>query len=268
MMPEDAISAPRPRAGLKLAPMSVPKASDVLVEELRERILSGELSEGTALPPERDLVEQTGMSRTTVREALRILEVQGLLRISAGRAGGAFVRRADAASVVSSVGTLIRSRRIRLSGLLEARAAIEPICAQLAATHRTDADLAALDAANTAFANAGGDFSGSLQANVDWHLAVATATHNELIAAFFSALSQPIYQSTDNAAYGTPESRQVTLRAHRSITDAIREGDAAAAVRRMSRHLHLYAATVSAEAMNDDVVVSVDVDSVDSAQGT
>src|SRR5205807_9560367 len=58
-----------------------------------ERILRGDFPEGTALPPERELVSQTRMSRTTVREALRILEVQGLVRIKTGRAGGAYVYR-------------------------------------------------------------------------------------------------------------------------------------------------------------------------------
>ena len=80
--------------------MEVPKASDVLANGLRERILSGEFPEGTPLPPERELVTQTRMSRTTVREALRILEVQGLVRIKAGRAGGAFVQRAVLKSVI------------------------------------------------------------------------------------------------------------------------------------------------------------------------
>src|ERR1700685_1304156 len=76
------------RAPLKLAPMEVPKASDVLANELRERILNGEFAEGMALPPERELVAQTRMSRATVREALRILQVQGLGRIKASRGGG------------------------------------------------------------------------------------------------------------------------------------------------------------------------------------
>src|ERR1700690_2277313 len=91
------------RAQLKLAPMEVPKASDVLANELRERILDGEFAEGMALPPERELVAQTRMSRATVREALRILQVQGLVRIKAGRAGGTFVQRPGRDSVAKSV---------------------------------------------------------------------------------------------------------------------------------------------------------------------
>src|SRR4029453_5222835 len=81
------------RVAVQLTPMQVPKASDVLADDLRERILRGEFPEGTALPPERELVTQTNMSRTPGREALRILEVQGLVRIKTGRAGGAFIQR-------------------------------------------------------------------------------------------------------------------------------------------------------------------------------
>jgi GntR family transcriptional repressor for pyruvate dehydrogenase complex len=81
------------RPPVRLTPLPVPKASDVLADDLRERILLGEVPEGTALPTERDLVAQTHMSRATVREALRILEVQGLIRIKTGRAGGAFVQK-------------------------------------------------------------------------------------------------------------------------------------------------------------------------------
>jgi DNA-binding FadR family transcriptional regulator len=225
--------------------MDVPKASDILVEELRERILRGELAEGTALPPERELVVQTRMSRTTVREALRILEVQGLVRIRAGRAGGAFVQRPGNESVTSSLSLLIRGRQIRLAAVLETREAIEPICAQLAAEHRTDADITALKAANAPIGDPNSSLVDFLQANVDWHVAVATATHNELIAAFMTALSHAIYTSTENEGFVDAEVRKVTARAHTSITQAIEKRDTAAAVRRMSRHVHTYAAAVA-----------------------
>src|SRR6478609_7890555 len=100
------------RSSIRLSPLEVPKASDVLANELRERILSGDYVEGTPLPPERELVVQTKMSRTTVREALRILEVQGLVRIKAGRAGGAFVQRPGEQSMADTVALLIRGRQI------------------------------------------------------------------------------------------------------------------------------------------------------------
>ncbi|MGQ4600946.1 FCD domain-containing protein [Nocardia sp. R6R-6] len=224
--------------------MAVPKASDVLATELRERILSGEFEDNTPLPPERELVIQTRMSRTTVREALRILEVQGFVRIKAGRNGGAFVRRPGEQSMADSVALLIRGQRIRLAALLETREAIEPFCARLAALNRTDADLVALGAANDAIADAGADLDKFLQANVDWHIGVSQASHNELLTGLMIALSRAIYTATANEGFVDEEVRATTLRAHRSVTRAIRDRDPDAAVRRMTRHVHNYAKAV------------------------
>ncbi|WP_205346876.1 FadR/GntR family transcriptional regulator [Pseudonocardia broussonetiae] len=235
------MAAENARSTIRLSPMEVPKASDVLANELRERILSGEYPEGTPLPPERELVVQTRMSRTTVREALRVLEVQGLVRIKAGRAGGAFVQSPGQESVATTLDLLIRGRRIRLASVHETREAIEPSCARLAALHRTTGDLQRLDAANEAIA-AGGSLESFLQANVDWHVGVATAGHNEILTGIMIALSRAIYTVTHNAGFVDDEVRDITVRAHRSVTRAIRDRDPDAAVRRMSRHVHAYAA--------------------------
>jgi DNA-binding FadR family transcriptional regulator len=237
------------RDQVQLTPLPVPKASDVLADDLRERILRGDFREGTALPPERELVIQTRMSRATVREALRILEVQGLVRIRTGRAGGAFVQRPDEESMANSVSLLIRGQRIRLAALLETREAVEPASARLAAKYRTDADLAGLDAANEVLAGLAADpgndsLAEFLRANVDWHVAVATASHNELLTGFMIALSRAIYASTDNRGFVDAQVRATTVRAHLSVTKAIRDHDGDAAVRRMARHLHTYAEAV------------------------
>ena len=239
----------------QLSRIDVPKASDVLVHELRERILRGEYPEGSALPPERELVTQTKMSRTTVREALRILEVQGLVRIRAGRAGGAFVRQPDHDSVANSVSLLIRGRRIRMGAVLETREAIEPVCAQLAAVHRTDDDLARLRTINARIADPKSSLAEFLQANVDWHVGVATATKNELIAAFMIALSRAIYSSTDNESFVDAEVRAIAAQAHNSILAAIEKRDAVAAGRRMTRHVHSYTAAVAAVDRRTEIVV-------------
>jgi DNA-binding FadR family transcriptional regulator len=224
--------------------MQVPKASDVLANDLRERILRGEFPSGTALPPERELVSQTQMSRTTVREALRILEVQGLVVIKTGRSGGAFVQQPGGDAVASSVSLLIRGQQLRLTALLETREAIEPACAALAAKYRTDDDIVALDAANATLGDLDIPLEQFLQANVDWHLAVAFASHNELLTGFMTALSNAIYNSTENTAFVDDEVRKTTYRAHKTITDAIRAGDSAAATRRMTKHVHGYAEAV------------------------
>src|ERR1700736_3260317 len=179
-MEPGATNSARARSSVLLKPVDVPKASDVLARELRERILSGELTEGTALPAERELVKQTQMSRATVREALRILEVQNLVRVRAGRAGGAFVQKPTTKSMASSVSMLIRGRRIKLADLMETREALEPFCAELAARKRTEDELAAVDGANKNIPEPNTDLPAFLQANLDWHVGVAMASHNEL----------------------------------------------------------------------------------------
>jgi GntR family transcriptional repressor for pyruvate dehydrogenase complex len=256
MMEPGATNSAPTRSTVLLKPVDVPKASDVLARELRERILSGELVEGTALPAERELVKQTQMSRATVREALRILEVQNLVRVRAGRAGGAFVQRLTSKSMASSVSMLIRGQRIKLADLMETREALEPFCAELAARNRTDDDLAVLNQANKDIADPEADLSAFLQANLDWHVGVAVAGHNELLIGFMTALSHAIYTGTENPAFVDEDVRAVTARAHRSITTAIRSRDTEAASRRMRRHVHSYAK--AALAMDEREAIAVD----------
>ncbi len=225
------------RSKIRLSPLDVPKASDVLANELREKILSGEFPEGTPLPPERELVVQTRMSRTTVREALRVLEVQNLVRIKAGRAGGAFVQRPGQDSVADSLELLIRGRRIRPASVHETREAIEPSCARLAALNRTTGDLQRLEAADAAIGSSG-TLEAFLQADVDWHVGVATASHNEILTGIMIALSRAVHTVTHTTGLVNDEVRAITLRAHRSVARAIKDKDQDAAGRRMGRHLH------------------------------
>lgn len=223
-----------------LSPMHVPKASDVLAGDLRERILRGDFPVDTALPTQRALVTQTQLSRATVHEALRILEVQGLVEIRAGRAGGAFVKSLGQDSVANSVSLLIRGRRIGMVRLLETRAAIEPSCAEMAARHRSTADLDALERANDALA-ADGKLEDFLAANIDWHVAVASASGSEILGGFLQALTRSVYVAAHNQGFVDVAVRRVTERAHRRVTAAIRDQDPDAARRRMGRHVHAYA---------------------------
>lgn len=219
-------------------------ASEDLARALTERILAGEFDEGTALPTERALVEQTGAGRTTVREALRVLESRGLVAIRLGRAGGAFVRRPDEESLASTVGLVIRGQGLDPAVVHETREAIEPSCAELAARHRDDADLAHLERAGAAM-DAAGDHEAVLAANLEWHLAVADASHNEILVGLMRALSTAIHDATDDEDVVDDRARAATRAEHRAIVAAIRAGDAAAARRRMARHVHGAAAALT-----------------------
>jgi GntR family transcriptional regulator, transcriptional repressor for pyruvate dehydrogenase complex len=248
--------------------VAVPKASDILAEQLRARILSGELPTGTPLPPERSLVESTGLSRTTVREALRILEIQGLLSTRPGRNGGSVVRLPDAAGVSDSLDVFIQGRRIRLDALLETREAIEPLCAALAAGQRDPARLAELDAVNRRMATVIDDIPAYLEANVAWHVAVARASGNELLAAFMSAISRAIHASTDDADFNSLEVRRIALRAHERVTEAIAAGDAPSARRRMARHVCGFASALREEHPGDDIDLDAPARAVPAVNGS
>jgi len=170
--------------------------------------------------------------------------VQGLLNIRTGRAGGAFVQRPGHESVARSIGLLIQGRRIQLAALVECRELIEPGCAQLAAKHRTDADLARLAEPDAALSDSGTGTSSFLGANIDWHLAVGAAGHNELLTAFTTATSRAICTSADVQGFADENVRRSTVRAHRAITKAIRRRDPVGAARQMRVHVHAYAEAI------------------------
>jgi GntR family transcriptional repressor for pyruvate dehydrogenase complex len=227
---------------LDIKQISVPKAADVLADQLREQILKGELPAGTDLPKERELREKAGLSRATVREALRILEGEGLIATRIGRNGGSAVARPTSATIERSVGIFIRSQRIRLEAVLETRAAIEPSSARYAALHRTDEDLVELDRCHAELerASAANDVPAYVKANLEWHVQVVRASHNELLIAFISAVSQPMYEATDLEGFNSPEVRNAAIQAHRRVMAALRAGDGDAAARRMERHIGAY----------------------------
>lgn len=231
---------------LKLEPIVVPKTSDVLAGELRRKILGGALAPGAALPAERELVSQTGLSRGSVREALRILEAEGLVSTRPGRQGGSVARKPGDDSLAKYIGLFVHGRGISLLSLLQAREAIEPSLAALAARNRTREELAELVAATQRVEAAFPNTPLFLAENVNWHIAIAAASHNELLRAFIVGLSSLIYKASAIENFATEDVRQVVMRAHRRILDAIEAKDAEAARRRMARHLAALTADVQA----------------------
>lgn len=241
-------------AKLDITQVNVPKAADVLAGILREKILTGDLDEGMQLPNERDLGDQSGLSRASVREALRILEGEGLIATRVGRSGGSAVVRPSSATIERSVGIFIRGQRIRLDAVLETRAAIEPPSARFAALHRTDADLEEIfnSHAKLEQASAAGDIPAYVRANLDWHVQVVRASHNELLIAFIAAVSQSVYVATDLDGFNSVEVRNSVIKAHRRVMDAIVAGDGDAAARRMDRHVAAYITDVKQTQTNHD----------------
>jgi GntR family transcriptional repressor for pyruvate dehydrogenase complex len=235
----------------------MPKAADALADRLRDEILSGRLAEGDVLPVERDMALRSNLSRGSVREALLTLTKEGLVSVRPGRAGGAFVRRPDTSAVEHSLRILIEGGRAPFGALLEVREALEPAAAELAASRRTDEDLVAIDGASSRLMQSLDDATDFLQCNVQWHLAVAGASHNELLVALMGALSAAIYRGTDIREFHSDGVRRATIRAHDRVVELVRAGDASGARRAMQQHVHAYRTAVEER----DVAGDVDLDS-------
>lgn len=231
---------------VRLWPIVVPKTSDVLASELRRQILTGVLPPGASLPAERDLVTQTGLSRGSVRDALRILEVENLVITRPGRYGGSVANKPDAESLKRSISIFVHGRGITLLSLLQTREAVEPALASLAAKNRSDVELQHLidvtERVESAFMNT----PQFLRENVEWHLAIAAASHNELLRAFMHSISNMVYKATAMENFATESVRKQVTHAHRRILEAIVAQDASLAERRMA--LHLAAVTAACRA--------------------
>lgn len=227
-------------ADSRVGMLEVPKSCDVLADRLRLQIFSGAFAPGDPLPPERDLVTETGLSRGSVREALRILEAQGLVRTRPGRHGGSFVCQPSEHLLTQQVDSFARGRGVSTQTLIEAREALEPTLAQLAALNRDNDDLAALEAITVRMEALVNDIPGFIAENVQWHWALAVASHNELLRAFMASIAGLIHEASRSEHVAAAEVRRLVLKAHRSILRAIRLRDGDAARRRMERHVKAY----------------------------
>jgi GntR family transcriptional repressor for pyruvate dehydrogenase complex len=224
-----------------------PKSSDVFAERLRRHILRGQYVQGDLLPTERELASAAQLGRGSIREALRTLEAQGLVQTLAGRHGGSVVSRPSDHLLVQQIDSYARTHGLSLQALVDARAAVEPMIAQLAATHRTEDDLAALRrVADRLDHAADADVRRFLKENVKWHHALATASHNELLRAFATSISKLMYDASRIRNFATADVRVVVSKSHRRILAAIEQRDAAAARRRSERDIESYARYLSA----------------------
>jgi len=221
--------------------IDVPKSCDLLADQLRRQIFSGTYAPGAALPAERELVVQSGLSRGSVREALRIVEAEGLIRTKAGRYGGSVVCLPTDELLARHVAMFAKGRGVTLPALIDAREALEPMVAQLAALHRTADDLRELEAISARLEVAmKTDAAGFLEHNVHWHYAVAVASHNDILRGFMASLTGLIHETSHTENLVDDDVRALVARTHRRILDAIVAGDPDAARRRMERHVKAY----------------------------
>jgi GntR family transcriptional repressor for pyruvate dehydrogenase complex len=126
-------------------PMRYPKASQIVAEKLRERIVRGTLKEGDVLPPEHELIAEFQVSRPTLREAIRILETEGLLTTSRGGKRGALVHYPGIEQVARTAALMLHVRGARISDVFQVFRMIEPAAARALAERAPLPDLSSLD---------------------------------------------------------------------------------------------------------------------------
>jgi GntR family transcriptional repressor for pyruvate dehydrogenase complex len=223
-----------------------------IVDQIVEGIRAGTFQPGAVLPAERLLAEQFGVSRTSVREAIRVLEHAGVLDVRTG--SGTYV--SDGALSSSS---LLRTRAA-LEGdespldLIVARRGIEPLCAELAATQRNRRDLAALRRAfenHRAVVEAEGD---PRQADIAFHLAIAEASHNTVLELLMRQLAgimrQHTWQEFTDRSRQKPGRPRLNVEHHKAIVDAIDAKEPLRARETMNAHLSDVEESVLIEATN------------------
>lgn len=215
-----------------------PKLSERVADQLRALIQKGDFAPGSQLPTSTELVDQFGVSRTVIREALSSLRVDGLVKAHQGR--GVFVCE-DISQQPFRLCSNDLSEREHMSQAMELRLSMEVSSAEIAATRRTDADIKAIETALKKHHSA--HVSGALGQTEDFafHLAIANATKNSYMVDFLRFLGP--YIIPNNAMRDMTEAElskyHESLRdEHLEITKAIKAGDAATAGTAMRDHLY------------------------------
>jgi GntR family transcriptional regulator, transcriptional repressor for pyruvate dehydrogenase complex len=200
-----------------------------LADQIEEAILSHRLNPGDRLPAERELADQRGISRRTLREALRLLEEKGLIEIRSGATGGSFVRDLDAGVVTRSLDLVIRHQKVPLSDLSQFRLDVEGIVARRAAERAGPEEIKAL---NTLIGQAGELFEGL---EFDWrklmevdrkiHLLLARAAGNQLHLLVLQSIHNNITPYYEAYLSKSPEVQINNFNELRALVRAVSKGN-------------------------------------------
>lgn len=228
------------RSGIAHLPVSrVRTAYQQVADQLRELILTGALSAGDRLPPEAELAATFGVSRSTVREALRVLASRDLIRTARGTTGGTFVNTVNFEQVSdyleTSIGLMSGSDGVTIAEMLEAREVLEVPSARLAALRRRDDHLTALREAIEREKRTRGR-SGRFRENRNFHAIIVQASGNRLL----SMVTEPVFRVLQAKFLSPDISEEFWARVddeHEEIYAAIENGDGEAAAEAMRKHL-------------------------------
>lgn len=228
--------------------LSARRTAEIVAEELRRQILDGELADGDLLPRQEVLVERFRVSLVSLREALRILETEGLVSVRRGNRGGAVVHAPAKSSAAYMLGLVLQSDSVALTDLGLALQELAPSCAALAAQRADRAETVVPELVKlNALAAEHLDDDGARFTDIgrQFHHEIARGCGNHTMAVVMGSLEalwtsherQWAEQTTAQGHYPSRAERRAVLSAHVKLTQAIEAGDAERARRLSSRHV-------------------------------
>jgi DNA-binding FadR family transcriptional regulator len=225
-------AGPAPTVAVKSV-RTIPKAASALAQEIRAQILGLGLRPGSPLPSEPELIEQSGLGRATVREALRLLEAQGLVVIRRGSLGGIFVAQPDLSNLSHTIAPVLTLSKAPLRDLTSYRKIVEPPAAALAASLASEEDKDAL-------LKLAGHGSGSGYVNeLAFHARIVELSENLLLRVLVIVPHDLLREHLKGQSIDETDIDEAS-HAHMAIATAIAAGDAGRASRAMSRHLEAF----------------------------
>ncbi len=232
----------------------MPKAAELLAARIRGQIIRGELKEGDALPAENELMERFGVSRPTLREAIRVLEMESLLRMRRGSRGGALVTAPDPQVAARAVGVLLQLRKVSLRDIHGARTMIEPMAArQIAESEDARPVLETLHQRNDAARASVRDFGEFPRHSWQFHKGLVEGTRNQTLTVLVQTIADIIeLQVARRYTRPLPSAEaedQVSLnlrsvRANDQLLELLESRDADGAEAYWTRHLTAVGATL------------------------
>jgi GntR family transcriptional repressor for pyruvate dehydrogenase complex len=218
------------------------RVSQAIVDQIRELMREGKLQPGDRLPSERELCEQFGVSRVTVREALRILESGGLITVKVGARGGAFVTTPTSGQVGAGLAELVSLSPLTAYEVTEARLVFELGIVPLVCERATDEDIADMRQMTEAHLQALKVDEYTMEMSADFHIRVAEATHNKAIQMLVQSFHGPLLMSLREAKTAAPLMGRTGCKEHLDFTNAVAARDPERAQAIMRTHLRRTAA--------------------------
>ena len=221
---------------LGFEPIAPSRAFEEIAAQIRELVASGRLKPGDRLPAERDLSAKFKVSRNTLREALRALELSGMIELRKGASGGAFVLPGSSGVVVNGLRDLYHLGAIKPEHLTEARVWLSEVVVRVACERLTEQDLLALEEniALATKADKAGNFQQRADLHREFHNLLAAATRNPIITITMEGVMEVMREFVKTIG---PSDNAYTLPSRRRLLKHLRARDADAAVAEMNKFL-------------------------------